>query len=79
MIFSSVDLPDPFAPMHADLRAVEKREPDVLEDDRVGRIDLAQPLHGVDELRHIETGNLIRVQRGTRAADRRRPVGGLRA
>ena len=41
----------------ADLRAVEKREPDVLEDDRVGRIRLAQTLHGVDELRHDNTSS----------------------
>ncbi len=34
---------------HADLGAVEKRETDVLENDGVGRIDLAEPLHGVDE------------------------------
>ena len=36
----------------ADLRAVEKREPDVLKDDGVGRVNLAQPFHGVDEFRH---------------------------
>ena len=35
---------------HADLRAGEKREPDVLENDVVGLVNLAQPLHGVDEL-----------------------------
>ena len=37
---------------HADLRAGEERQPDVLEDDVVGLVNLAQPLHGVDELRH---------------------------
>ena len=37
---------------HADLRAGEEREPDVLEDDVVGLVNLAQTLHGVDELRH---------------------------
>ena len=36
---------------HADLRAREERQPDVLEDDLVGRIDLPQPLHGEDVLR----------------------------
>ena len=39
---------------HANLRAGQKRQPDVLEDDVVGRMDLPQPLHGVDELRHME-------------------------
>ena len=39
-------------PEHADLRAGEEREPDVLENDVVGLVDLAQPLHGVDELGH---------------------------
>src|SRR4029453_10646422 len=36
----------------ADLGAVVEREPDVFEDDVVGLVDFAQPLHGVDELRH---------------------------
>ncbi len=34
------------------LGAREKRQPDVLEDDVVGLVNLAQPFHGVDELRH---------------------------
>ena len=38
---------------HADLRAGQKRQPDVLEDDVVGRVNLPEPLHGVDELRHM--------------------------
>ena len=37
---------------HADLRAGEKREPDVLENFGVGRMDLPETLHGVDELGH---------------------------
>ena len=37
---------------HTDLRAREEREPDVLEDDVVRGIDLPQPLHDLDELRH---------------------------
>ena len=36
----------------ANLRAVVERQVDVLEDDGVGRIDLPEPLHRVDELRH---------------------------
>ena len=35
----------------ADLGARQKRQPDVLENLRIGRVDLPQPLHGVDELR----------------------------
>ena len=35
---------------HADLGAGEEREPDVLEDLVVGRVDLPEPFHGVDEL-----------------------------
>jgi hypothetical protein len=34
----------------ADLRAVEERQPDALEDDAVRRNDLAHVLHGVDEI-----------------------------
>jgi hypothetical protein len=40
----------------ADLRAVEERQPDVLKDDGVGRIDLPEPLHRVDELRQVPSG-----------------------
>ena len=39
---------------HADLGAGQKRQPDVLENDVVGLVNLAQPLHGVDELRHVK-------------------------
>ncbi len=42
---------------HADLRAGKKREPDVFENDVVGLMDLAQTLHGVDELRHWQLLN----------------------
>ena len=35
---------------HADLRAGQKREPDVLEDDAVGRMDLPEAFHRVDVL-----------------------------
>ena len=35
---------------HANLRAGQKRQPDVLEDDVVGRMNLPEPFHGVDEL-----------------------------
>ena len=38
---------------HADLCAGEKREPDVLENDGVGRMNLPEPFHGVDVL-HAE-------------------------
>ena len=38
---------------HANLRAGQKREPDVLENDVVGLVNLAQTLHGVDELWHL--------------------------
>ena len=34
----------------ADLRARQERQPDVLEDDVVGRMYLPEPFHGVDEL-----------------------------
>ncbi len=34
---------------HADLRAVQKREVDVFENDGVGRINLPEPFHGVNE------------------------------
>ncbi len=37
---------------HADLGAGQERQPDVVEHDMVGLVHLAQPLHGVDELRH---------------------------
>ncbi len=37
---------------HADLRAGEEAERDVLEDDALGRHDLAHAPHGVDVLRH---------------------------
>ena len=47
-------LPRPVQAEDADLRARKKREPDVLEDDVVGLVDLAQTLHGVDEL-HAES------------------------
>ena len=38
---------------HADLRARQERQPDVFENDVVGLVNLAQTLHGVDELRHV--------------------------
>ena len=50
MIRSSVLLPAPFAPEHADLGAGQERQPDVLEDVLVRRIDLAQALHREDVL-----------------------------
>ncbi len=37
---------------HADLRAGIERQPDVFEHFGVGRMDLPETLHGVDELRH---------------------------
>ena len=37
----------------ADLRAIQERQPDVLENDRVGRVNLTQPFHRVNELRHV--------------------------
>jgi hypothetical protein len=37
---------------HADLRALVEREPDALQELLALRGDLAQVLHGVDELRH---------------------------
>ena len=45
-------LPRAVQPEHADLRAEVEREPDVLENPGVGRMDLPETLHGVDELRH---------------------------
>jgi hypothetical protein len=45
----------------ADLRAVIEREPDVFENLLVRGIDLPEPLHGVDELRHGETLILHRL------------------
>jgi hypothetical protein len=39
-------------PEDADLRARQERQPDVLEDDMVGRMHLAQTFHRVYELRH---------------------------
>jgi hypothetical protein len=38
---------------HPDLRAGKKRQPDVFEDDVVGRMDLPESLHGVDELHGV--------------------------
>ena len=35
---------------HADLGAGQKREPDVAKNLGIGRVDLPQPLHGVNEL-----------------------------
>ena len=43
-------LPGPVEAEHADLGAGQKREPDVLEDDRVGRMNLPEPFHRVDVL-----------------------------
>src|SRR5437867_12075462 len=40
---------------YADLRAEIKRQPDVVEDLDIRRVDLAEALHRVDELRHMET------------------------
>jgi hypothetical protein len=37
---------------HADLRAGEKREPDVVEDADIGWMDLPEALHRVNKLRH---------------------------
>ena len=42
--------PGPVQPEHADLRAREKRERDVLQDLLFGRDNLADPIHGVDVL-----------------------------
>ena len=53
MIRSSVLLPDAVQAEHADLRAGKKRQPDVLREHVVGRMDLSQTFHGVDELRHL--------------------------
>src|SRR5439155_10092405 len=37
---------------HADLGAKIKRQPDILENSRIGRMHLPETLHGVDELGH---------------------------
>jgi hypothetical protein len=42
---------------HADFRAWQERQPDILQDDMVGRVNLPEPFHGVDEL-HGVTGEL---------------------
>ncbi len=52
MIRSSVDLPEPLRPEHADLGARKETERDVAQDDALGRHDLADAIHGVDELSH---------------------------
>ena len=39
-------------PQHADLRAGQKRQPDVFENLDVGRMNLPETFHGVNELRH---------------------------
>ena len=57
----------PVQPQHANLRARQKRQPDVFEYDVVGLMDLAQPFHGVDELRHVVTN---RAYAGAENGDR---------
>ena len=52
MIFSSVGLARAVEAEDADLGAGKEREPDVFENLGVGRINLPEPLHGVNELRH---------------------------
>ena len=52
MMRSSVLLPAPFAPEHADLGARVERQPDALQDLLALGGDLAQVLHGEDELGH---------------------------
>ena len=54
MISSSVDLPAPFAPEHADLGARVHRDVDALEDLAVGRDELLQVPHRDDELGLVE-------------------------
>ena len=49
---SRLDLPEPFEPEHADLGAGKERQRDVLEDDALGRHDLAHAVHRVDVLSH---------------------------
>ena len=52
MIFSSVDLPEPFRPSTPIFAPGKERQADVAQDDALGRHDLADPVHGVDELSH---------------------------
>src|SRR2546430_1553542 len=40
---------------HTDLRAGQKRQPDIVEDFGVGRIDLPETLHRVDKLGHSQS------------------------
>ena len=47
---------------HADLRAEIEREPDVVENPGVGRIDLPEAFHGVDELGHGQGQKIAKVQ-----------------
>ena len=48
-------LSGPVETQDADLCAEVEREPDVVEDLDVGRMNLPETLHGVDELRHRKT------------------------
>ena len=50
MILSSVDLPEPFGPEHADLGVGVEGQVDVLEDLLAAGIGLGQALHVIDEL-----------------------------
>ena len=59
---------------HADLGAGQEREPDVLEDDVVGGMDLPQPFHDVDVLRHA-VAIVSRSEVEPRRGDRRRAAG----
>ena len=52
MILSTLDLPAPFGPDDADLRAGQERQRDVVEDHLVA-VRLAHLVHGVDELSHV--------------------------
>jgi hypothetical protein len=54
MMFSSVDLPEPFRPEHADLRAGKEIQRDVLDDRALGWNRLADPAHRVDVFSHAE-------------------------
>jgi hypothetical protein len=52
MIFSKVDFPEPFNPS-TPILAGKKTQADIAQDNALGRHNLANPVHGVNELSHL--------------------------
>jgi len=53
MILSSVDFPEPFNPSTPILAPGKKTQADIAQNYALGWHDLANPVHGVNELSHL--------------------------